>query len=264
VGEAALTDQDLRLLEFLAEHRVGLESQLQVAAGVAPRALAPRLRVLESRGYLGRERIFAGHPAACWITRRGLGAIGSRLPAPRLDLKGYRHDIGLAWLWLAARDGAFGPLAAMQSEREMRSADRRGGRESRPSGVGIGGVGPGGREQLHYPDLLLRLAGGQNVAVELELTGKSVRRLERIMLGYAGDRRIDAVLYLVPNGPLGRRIETAARRAGIAELIQVQRLAPGSPHGAPQPSSASRGRSGAITTGSTGRAMREEHREPAR
>src|SRR5579875_3128098 len=89
---------------------------------------------LASGGLVNRQRIFAGHPAACWITRAGLGAIGSSLPAPGPDLKGYRHDVGLAWLWLAARHGAFGELTGQVSERTMRSADRR--RERAGPGAG--------------------------------------------------------------------------------------------------------------------------------
>jgi hypothetical protein len=112
----------------------------------------------------------------------------------------------------------------------MRSADRRDPTPGRTYGVGVGG---GGR--LHYPDLLLETATGHRVAVELELTGKGRRRLERIMLGYAADPRVDGVLYLCPRGPLGRRVQDAARRMGVSDRVSVQLLAPGSPEGAPEP-----------------------------
>jgi len=230
-----LTKEDLGLLGFLAEHRVCLASQVQRLLGWPADRVQERLNALAGERLLVCEPIFQGYPAACWITRRGLGAIESRLSPPRVDLKGYRHDVGVAWLWLAARDGVFGRLAELRSERTMRSEDRRADRQGRPSGVGIGAVGAGGGERLHYPDLLLELEGGHRVAIELELTGKGAARLERIMLGYATDARIDAVVYLVPAGPLGERIKSAARRAGISDLVHVQRLARGSPEGAPDP-----------------------------
>ena len=218
------------MLGFLAEHRVALVPQVQQLLGCGTRAAQRRLRWLEEARLVRRERVFQGFPTACWITRAGLGAVESRLPAPRIDLKGYRHDVGAAWLWLAARAGAFGALDRAVAERTMRSADRREGAQAgRSYGVGLGG----GR--LHYPDLLLETKSGHRVAVELELTGKSARRLARIMLGYAGDPRIDSVLYLCPPGQLGRRVQAAARRAGIADLVRVQQLAPGSPSGAPDP-----------------------------
>ncbi len=217
------------MLEFLAQHRVAVSTQVQALLDCDAGGANRRLRGLAKLGLVNRRRIFEGLPAACWITRTGLGVIGSRLPPPEPDLKEYRHDVGLAWLWLAARDGALGHTSAIVSERTMRSADRRGPAPGVRYGIG---VGPGAR--VHYPDLLLEAASGHRIAVELELTGKGARRLDRIMLGYAGDPRIDAVLYLCPPGQLGSRVQAAARRAGISDLVHVQPLADGSPSGAPR------------------------------
>ncbi len=206
--------------------------QAQALLKVSARVARQLLRNLDAGGYAHRERIFARQEPACRITARGLGAIGSRLPAPKLDLACYQHDVGLGWLSLAARSGTFGPLRELHSEREMRSHDARADREGAAIGVGLGEVGAHGGRRLHYPDLLLRTPSGKRIAIELELTGKGRRRLERIMQSYAADRRIDAILYLVADRPLGRRIEQAARTAGIGELVHVQALA-GPPQGAP-------------------------------
>jgi hypothetical protein len=223
------------VLELLAEHRALVETQVQLHLGVSIDAARSRLRGLVGRGLVGSQRIFEGFPATVWIERRGLAAIESTLPPPRVELAAYRHDIGVGWLWLAAHDGAFGPAADVWSERHMRSHDRRADRDAGRFGVGAGVLGPAGGEQLHYPDLLVDLRDGRRVAIELELSGKGRGRLERIMLGYAAADRVDAVLYLVPTGPLGRRIEDAARRAGVGDAVHVQLLAPGSPAGAPDP-----------------------------
>lgn len=232
---ALVTDRDRFVLEFLAEHRVVTDAHVGELLGVGMPSAASRLRALSDAGLIHYERIFEGFPAAAWITRRGLGAISSPLPAPRLELKGYRHDLGVGWLWLAARSGMFGPVGQLVSERSMRSTDRRTGREGRPLGIGVGVVGPHGGERLHYPDLLVVLQDGRRVAVELELSGKGRSRLDQIMLGYASDARVDAVLYLAPPGPIGRSIEDAASRAGISATVHVQLLAAGSPAGAPEP-----------------------------
>ena len=235
-------DPDDGILPFIAEHRVVTYEHIQALLHSGPAAAGAQLRMLHRLGYVDREQIFHGEPASCWITRAGLRAIGSSLPPPTLDLKGYRHDLGIAWLWLAAGDGAFGRLTARHSERAMRSLDRRAASTERPFGIGLGAVGPRGGRQLHYPDLVLDTAGGHRIAVELELTAKSERRLDQIMLGYATDARVGAVLYLCPPGRLPGRIEDAARRAGIAGLVHVQTLERGSPRGAPDPGR-SRGRS---------------------
>ncbi len=212
--------------------RVAVAPQVQALLGVSARVAQRLVRNLDAGGYVHREWIFAGQEPACRIAAHGLAAVGSRLSAPKLDLACYQHDIGLGWLWLAARSGSFGPLRELHSEREMRSHDARADSAGAAIGVGLGEVGPRGRQRLHYPDLLLGTPSGKRIAIELELTGKGRRRLERIMESYAADPRIDAILYLVADRPLGRRIEQAARTAGIGELVHVQALA-GPPQGAP-------------------------------
>jgi hypothetical protein len=220
------------VLEFLAEHRFAIVPQVQVLLDCSTRVARQQLRSLLSAGHVRSDRIFTGRPSTCRITPSGLRAIGSPLAPPRVHLSAYDHDLGLGWLWLAARDGSFGALTAIHSERFMRSDDARSDRSGRAFGVGTGVLGPRGREQLHYPDLLLHTRAGRRVAVELELTAKSRPRLAGIMLGYASDARLDAVLYLVGDGRLAARTERAARDAGIASLVQVQPLA-GQPHGGP-------------------------------
>ena len=184
--------------------------------------MAARLRVLVGSRLLQRERTFQGESSCYRITRRGLAAVGSSLPAPRMDLQSYDHDIGLAWLWLAARNGKLGEVREIVSERTMRSQDGASEPAATKLGVRLGGLGSGGRPRLHYPDLLLRMASGHQVAVELELSGKTRARREKILMGYAADRRIDAVLYLVERRSVGREVAATARKLGISSMVQVQ------------------------------------------
>lgn len=235
-----LTDRDRQLLAFAARHRIVQTSQIAVLLGTSAAAAAPRMRALRRAGILTAQAPFDRQPRCYSITRRGLDAIESRLPPPRLDLRSYRHDVGIAWLWLAARGGAFGPLREVVSEREMRSRDatdahavRTGGGRTDPFAVRLGGIGSGGRERLHYPDLLLVGAGGRRVAVELELTSKGRTRRERILAAYAADPRIDAVLYLVDRAATGRAIRASAARLGIRERVQVQQVRLEGPPGGP-------------------------------
>ena len=223
------------MLGLLAEHRVMVLPQVAASLGVTDSTAATRLRHLHDLRLIGHEAIFRDQPAAAWITRRGLDAIESPLPAPSVDLKGYRHDIGVGWLWLAARRGSFGSLASLVSEREMRSHDLRSTRTAEPYGVALGGLDSYGRMTRHYPDLLLQTTTGARVALELELTAKSGRRLDAIMRGYAGDGRIDTAVYLVPSVSLERLIAAAVSRAGIPDLVRVERMASPTIEGAPDP-----------------------------
>ena len=227
-GRVRITDRDRELLEFASRHRLVQADHVAVLLGTSATAAATRLRALTRAAYLSSQAPFDRRPRCYSIARRGLQAIESYLPVPRQDLRSHRHDVGVAWLWLAARGGAFGPLKQAVAEREMRSRDavdahaaRVGGERTEPFAVRPGGVGVAGRERLHYPDLLLVGEGERRVAIELELTAKGRARRERILAGYAADRRIDAVLYLVDRPAVGRAIQASAARLGISDLVQV-------------------------------------------
>lgn len=221
-----ITERDRVLLTFAAEHRVVLAPQLHALVGGAVRG---RVTGLVREGLL-RHRPVHEPPGRCYsILRAGLAAIDSDLPVPRFSPHDYRHDVGLAWLWIAARGGGLGPLGDVVSERRMRSVDaaqahaaRLHGAAMEPFGVRLGGVGPGGRERLHYPDLLLIGPDGRRIAVELELTPKARTRRERILAGYGADRRLDGVLYLVDRRSVGQAIGRSAARLGLGDRVRVQ------------------------------------------
>jgi DNA-binding MarR family transcriptional regulator len=226
-----LSERDRALLAALAEQRVMIAAQLATHLQVRPGTADARARRLERLGLIDRHRVFRERPAALTITRRGLQAIERSLPAPELELSTYRHDLGLGWIWLAARGGSLGDVGQLVGEREMRSHDRRDGSEHEPYGVGLAGFERSGRRARHYPDLMLIRPDGTRVAVELELTTKSRRRLDTIMRAYAGDGQIAAVLYLVPDARMQRWVQAAVVRAGVADLVAVRRLS-GDIHGA--------------------------------
>ncbi len=169
------------------------------------------------------------------ITAAGLRAIDSPLGPPGLKLDEYRHDVGVTWLWTAAREGAFGPLGELETERAMRSHDARLDRRASTEragpvlwaereGVGLGTYTSLGRPERHYPDLMLSTRDGRRVALELELSSKGRRRLDRVVGAYASDRRVHRVLYLVADPRIGDQVAAAAARAGIADRVSVRRI----------------------------------------
>lgn len=252
-----ITERDRMLLSFMAEHRIVLASHAQVLLGVSAQAARARLSALRAGGMVAGERFFHGQPRCFWITRKGLALIDSQLPPPRIDLRCYRHDIGLGWVWLAAQRGTFGRLSEVFSERTMRSRDgaRAQGATYRagvdePFGVRLGGAGPAGRERLHYPDLLLVTAEQRRIGVELELTTKERGRRERILAGYGADRRIHTVLYLVDRPIAARAIEGSSARLSLDSMVHVQRVQWGAGREAPSGLASTRSRGVASQTAS--------------
>jgi hypothetical protein len=223
-----ITERDRRMLGFAAEHRFVLADQVAMLLGVSTRAATDRLRILRDAGYLTEGDLFNDEPSHYQVTTPGRRAISSDLPRPRkLDPSLYRHDVGMAWLNVAAERGMFGPLAQIVSERRMRSQDGRADDGTAPYGVRLGAAGRDGRPRLHYPDLLLVTDTGHRVAFELELTLKEPRRRERILAAYAADKRIDAVIYLVDHPARRRAMQDSVRRVGIADRVRVELVALG-------------------------------------
>jgi DNA-binding Lrp family transcriptional regulator len=216
--------QDIELLWFLAEHRMALPGHVAAVLGSSEQAAGARLNRLVKAGYVERVRLFHNQPAMHLIARDGLKVLGSTLPVPKPDVHSYPHDVGVAWLWTAARRGTFGPVREVVGERRMRSHDGARDRDHEPFAVKLGGLGPWGRERLHYPDLLLRTADGRRIALELELSSKGRDRRERILAGYAADPRFDGVVYLVESPAVARSVRSAARRLGISPLVHIQRV----------------------------------------
>jgi hypothetical protein len=226
-----LSDRDRLVLAFLSEHRFVHRPHVRQLLGVGDLAAYRRLSALAKAGLVRSGRPLERLPSCYRITRKGLAAIGSTLSAPRpVDLATYAHDVGVAWLYLAAKAGVWGELRGVLSERQMRSHDAsderldEAGTPGPPLAVRLYGSGRAGRERLHYPDLVLIDGHGHRIAVELELTAKGRARRERILEGYAADHRFDAVLYVADRSEVARLIERSAARLGIANMVHVQRF----------------------------------------
>ncbi len=234
-GRAApeLDETDRQLLTLLAEHRAVAAPQISAWLKCSDQAAAARLERLNHAKLILADAPNTGQPEVVTIRGAGLRALGLRCREPQLNHQEYRHDVGLAWLWISAHQGGFGPLRNVISEKAMRSADHRFDRSSevkrylsgeKPFGIRHGATTPTGRERRHYPDLLLETPSGHRIAVELELTAKAPDRLRQIMSAYGNDDRIKSVLYIVPTAALAKRIRSAARDAGVSDLVQIRPL----------------------------------------
>lgn len=212
-------------MRFAAANRVTTISQLATLLSISADAARARARELAKRKLIVLQR-FDGRPqTTVFVTAAGQRMVGSPLKAATLTEHHYRHDVGLGWLALAARQGRFGDLRAIVTERQMRSYDARNPTFTPTTNrfaVGLGIRGPTGQPQAHYADLLIQGAGGRVTAIELELSSKSADHLDQVMLAYAGEPRIDDVLYLVASRKVGDPVLAAAARAGLADRVHVQ------------------------------------------
>lgn len=229
-----LRPEDQELLELLAEQPLLLLEHFQSHFRLSATEAGARVGALEEAGLVRRDRASVSGPWSFRITSRGLAAIGSGLPAPAFDPRRCRHDVGAAWIWLAAKAGTFRTLQQLLSERVMRHHDqtlakarldasgaqhsRAGGGDEGRFGVSVGG---GVGRTLVYPDLMLVVKRGRCPVVFTRVVA-SILELEAVLAGYGADPRIFAVLYLVSDPMVGVSIGSAAERLWLDEFVRIQ------------------------------------------
>jgi hypothetical protein len=176
-----------------------------------------RLQAAVRLGLLDRTRPLTGEPALYRPTRAGLRACGMQgLATCRISATNAHHLIVCAEV-AAALERCY-PDHRLAGERELRREEAAQGRPLASAAMGFAGH-PNG--QVHRPDLVMwapREAHGLPVAVEVELTLKAPRRLERICRAWARCREVSGVLYLCP-GPVCAAVERAIERAGASERV---------------------------------------------
>lgn len=213
-----LTERDGEILRWIARH--GVVTAELVGCRFFWRtqendygkwAAYRRLRAMRELGLVLSDKPFAHHPEVLRVTREGarVADVGLR-PAP-LVLSQLRHSLAIVWLteYLLAENVG----AELTTERELRAERYRELRD-------------GTRETEHgrAPDALLRIpakgAGAQGVmtvAVELDLTRKDRRAMERMVRQYDRER-VDRIWWYVTPG----RVERT--RALVRELRADNRI----------------------------------------
>jgi hypothetical protein len=181
-----------------------------------------RLSVAERRGLLSAWRPLRDQPSLYTATRAGLKAAGVQgIDPARISPRGARHAV-LCSLAAAELHRLY-PGYRVIGEAELR-------REERLAGGRLASTAATGSAQAsHRPDLALlpRSSLRPAIAVEVELTVKSPRRLAAICLAWARARHVAGVLYLASEAvrpALGRAIEEsrAERRIVVVELETLE------------------------------------------
>ncbi len=164
-----LHPRDMVLLGWLAEQYAATTDQLEVLLGCGSRSVQRVLARLRDAGLVSTHRVLVGQPAWVTPTRAGLRACGSQYKVwqPKLGVLLHTAAVNDVRLHVQARS----PDAEWVSERAL-ARDRR--------------------EGEHLPDGVV-ITAGQRVAVEVELTVKSERRVRAILDEITG--RFDMVLY---------------------------------------------------------------------
>jgi hypothetical protein len=172
---ALLRRGDLDALAWVAEQYAARVDQLETLMGCGPRTVQRTLARLRDAGLITARRVLVGEPAWVIPTASGLRACGSSFGVwtPRIGLLSHVASVNDVRLHVQRRS----PASEWVPERAL-ARDRSAGE--------------------HLPDGLV-VTEGQRVAIEVELTVKSRRRVTGILDELMG--RFDAVVYFCAPGP---------------------------------------------------------------
>jgi hypothetical protein len=181
-----------------------------------------RLGAAERDGQLASHRPLTGAPALYTVTRAGLRSCGLHGLGPcRVSASNALHLAVCAEV-AAALELRY-PDHRVLGERELR-------RDERELGAALASAcllgGPAGGRLLHRPDLALCPSsgdGGLPVAVEVELTVKSPRRLAEICRAWLRCRCVAGVLY-VATPEVERALQRALEKERAGDRIVVLAL----------------------------------------
>lgn len=196
-GVGVVSRRDLMMLAWLGEQYAARMDQLEVLLDCGPRTVQRVVARLRDAGLVRVQRILAGETAWVIPTSKGLAATGAgfKVWRPRIGLTDHVAAVSDVRLHIQARS----PGAEWIPERVL--ARDRHGREHLPDGVVI--------------------HDGRRVAIEVELTSKSQRRLHAILDELTG--RFDTVLYFCASAPY--RQLTALAETGRWPGLGVRQIA---------------------------------------
>jgi hypothetical protein len=178
-----LRRRDIEVLGWVAEQYGARVDQLGVLVDAGPRTVQRMLMRLRTAGLVRTERVLVGETAWVLPTAAGMAACNSGFSVwrPRIGLLAHVAATNDVRLHIQGR----APSTEWIPERVL-ARDRLAG-EHLPDGVAI--------------------TEGRRVAIEVELTAKSRRRVEAILDELTG--RFDAVLYFCAPGPHRQLTELA-------------------------------------------------------
>lgn len=196
-----ITERDLEILNFINDFGFCEMPQLEKRFNLRKPKNYMLINRLIKIGLVKHERLFYGRHGIYRLTRKG--ARNTPLPPlNRVVLGNYIHDIKLMEIYLKLRE--LYPEAQWISERKLKQ-------EKYTDGVGKKG---------HLPDGMLIFPDGKEVAIEVELTAKDRRRVERILKWYTGKFDIKEVWYYCSPSIVAYMQNKAAKMA----FVKVKRL----------------------------------------
>lgn len=215
-----LTNRDMEITKFLSRVKIARPDQIEERFQISRSTAYARLAVLTKNGLVASVAGISPQGKVFFATREGNRRIGFALPTAKPTVGALTHDLAMTTVIAALENNGFPCLA----ERELR-AYRTHYNSSRFQFLVDDYLT--GRYINHSPDIVFELEmDGPFIAIEVELSAKSVRRWRDILKGFNARHDVNGfigVLYVAhPNaGP--DRLASIAKDVGLENRFQLRR-----------------------------------------
>jgi hypothetical protein len=208
-------NRDRELVRFVGVHGAVAIGHVMSALGVGRTAAYRRVASCVEAGLIERLSVLRDEPTILRATRQGLRYVGLGLPLAVISPGLVDHWLRCASMALIL-SAEFGTENVL-SERELMLSERI---EERPLFSAKVGELPNGAPQLHRPDLAV-VSGELPIAIEVELTPKAPKRLERLIRAWRRATWVAEVRYYCEPGPTRRAVERAIEKTHAQERVRV-------------------------------------------
>jgi hypothetical protein len=218
-GAGSGRTRDQELVRYVGRHGVVTMEQVQKAMGVGRTAAYRRGAACAEAGLLERLDLLRSEPSVLRATREGLRYGGLGLPFAAVSPSAVVHAVRCAFF--AQYLGEHYGHDRVLTEREIAFAEKI---EEKPIASAEVGHLPNGNPRMHRA----ALADSGTVAVEVELTPKTPRRLEGIIRAWRRASCVEEVHYICAPGLTHRTVQRAVKAAGAKGKVAVYKGVPGS------------------------------------
>jgi hypothetical protein len=259
-----ITERDVIIIRFLVRFQFCYVDTLARLVDSTPASMMKRLRLLEAHKLVKRHKLAWG--LTLWQAKKaGIEMAGLNFKETRnpISFGTIAHTVGLANLAaeFERTEEGFKDILGLGlcgfdtvAEREIRQAQKR-NRDNRSSAEmrevvhhcinNTDGAeleeemadmfvvyGYGGKTGEHVPDLVIKRPRDENgqpqhIAIELELTPKSLLDWKRILRSYRNNGQMfDKVYYITPSKSIANRILKADEEVGLGEKLVIKKYIP--------------------------------------
>lgn len=213
--------RDQELVRYVGRQGVVTIEQVMKAMGVGRTAAYRRVAACAEAGLLERLDLLRSEPTVLRATREGLRYAGLGLPFAAVSPSAVVHFIRCASA--AQFLGQHYGHERILTEREIAFAEKI---EERPIASAEVGHLPNGKPRMHRADLAV-FADSGTIAIEVELTPKTPRRLEEIVRAWRRASCVKEVHYVCAPGLTHRTVERAVKATGAGRKVAVVEGVPG-------------------------------------